>query len=165
MYDSSASGDLLPEVGMLWRRGRAYAQDLRERVFAAADAGLPVGRIAEMLFVSISYVSKVLGRRRNTGETTARPQRCHVPRKLIGLLAAIQEQVEARPDATIEELRAWLRETHKVAASVTLMWETLAHLNLTLKKRPCTQQSRTARTWPRHAPSGVRTSPVWPRED
>ena len=32
---------------MLWRRGRAYAQDLHERVFAAADAGQPVGRIAE----------------------------------------------------------------------------------------------------------------------
>jgi hypothetical protein len=45
---------------MLWRRGRAYAQDLRERVFAAADVGQHVGGIAEALFVSISYVSKVL---------------------------------------------------------------------------------------------------------
>jgi transposase len=131
---------------MVWRRGRAYAQDLRERVFAAADAGLPVGRIAEMLFVSISYVSKVLGRRRSTGETTARPQICHVPRKLIGQLAAIRERVEAHPDATLEELRAWVRETHGVAASVTLIWETLVHLNLTLKKRRCTPQNRTAPT-------------------
>ena len=31
---------------MLWQRGIAYAQDLRERVFAASDADLPVGRIA-----------------------------------------------------------------------------------------------------------------------
>lgn len=67
---------------MPWQHGRAYAQDLRERVFAASDAGLPVGRIAAMLFVSVFYVSKVLGRRRKTGEITARPQRCHVPRKL-----------------------------------------------------------------------------------
>ena len=67
---------------MLWRQGRAYAQDLRERVFAAGYAGQPVGRIAEVLFVSISYVAKVLSRRSSTGETTARPQRCHVPRKL-----------------------------------------------------------------------------------
>ena len=36
---------------MVWKRGRAYAQDLRDRVFAAADTGLPVGQIAEMLFV------------------------------------------------------------------------------------------------------------------
>ena len=34
---------------MLWKRGRAYAQDLRERVFAASDAGLRVGQIAEAL--------------------------------------------------------------------------------------------------------------------
>ena len=55
---------------MLWRRGKAYAQYLRERVFAASGAGLPVGRIAEAVFVSISNVSKVLGRRRGAGETT-----------------------------------------------------------------------------------------------
>ncbi len=112
---------------MLWRRGRPYAQDLRERVFAAADAALPVGRIAATLFVSISYVTKVLGRRRNTGETTAKPQRCHVPRKLRNYFTAIREQVAARPDATLEELR----ETHEVSVSLTLRWETLAHLDLT----------------------------------
>ena len=31
---------------MLWRRGQSYSQDLRERVFATADDGEPVGRIA-----------------------------------------------------------------------------------------------------------------------
>jgi transposase len=143
---------------MIWQRGRAYAQDVRERVFAASDAGMSVGRIAERLFVSISYVSKALGRRR-AGETMARPQRCHIPRKLTGQFAAIRQQVEMRPDATIEELCAWLRETHQVTASTTLMWETLGHLDLTPKKRPCTPRSKIARTWRRPAPSGARTSP------
>jgi transposase len=143
---------------MVWQRDRAYAQDVCERVFAASDAGMPVGRIAERLFVSISYVSKALGRRR-AGETTARPQRCHVPRKLPAQFAAIRQQVEVRPDATIEELCAWLLDTHKVTASTTLMWETLAHLDLTPKKRPCTPRSRTARTSRKPAPSGATTSP------
>ena len=67
---------------MLWQRGKAYSQDLRDRVFAAADAGTPVGRIAAMLLVSGPYVSKVLIRRDRTGETAARPQCCHVPAKL-----------------------------------------------------------------------------------
>ena len=49
---------------MLWRRGKSYSQDLRDRVFAAADDDEPVGRIAAMLRVSVSYVSKVLTRRR-----------------------------------------------------------------------------------------------------
>jgi transposase len=63
---------------MHWRRGKPYSQDLRDRVFAAADDGEPVGRIASGLRVSISYVSKALSRRKLAGETTARPQRCHI---------------------------------------------------------------------------------------
>jgi hypothetical protein len=45
---------------MLWQHGKAYLQDLRDRMFAAADAGMLVGRIAENLLVSGPYVSKVL---------------------------------------------------------------------------------------------------------
>jgi transposase len=119
---------------MLWRRGKSYSQDLRERVFAAADDGEPVGRIATMLRVSVSYVSKVLTRRSLTGHTAALPQRCHVAPKLIDLHPAILSQVSRRPDATIGELRAWLLETHKVSASTGLMHKTLAALDLTFKK-------------------------------
>jgi hypothetical protein len=61
---------------VLFRRGKPYSQDLRERVFAAADEGGKVGQIARLLRVSVSFVSKVLSRRRESGETTARPQRC-----------------------------------------------------------------------------------------
>ena len=106
---------------MLWQRGKAYSQDLRGRVLAAADDGEPVGRIATLLRVSVSYVSKVLSRRQRTGQTTALPQRCHLPRKLATLQGAIEAQVVSRPDATIAELRAWLAETHKVSASTGLM--------------------------------------------
>jgi hypothetical protein len=38
---------------MLWQRGKAYSQDLRERVFAAADDGQRVGQIARLLRVSV----------------------------------------------------------------------------------------------------------------
>ena len=144
---------------MLWRRGKSYSQDLRERVFAAADDGEPVGRIATMLRVSVSYVSKVLSRRQRTGQTTARPQRCHVAPKLSGLYPAILAQVSSRPDATVAELRAWLLETHKVSASTGLMNKTLAALDLSCKKSPSTPPSKRVRTLPRHAPNGASSSP------
>jgi hypothetical protein len=48
---------------MLYQSGKPYSQDLRERVFAASDEGDRVGEIAELLQVSVSYVSKVLARR------------------------------------------------------------------------------------------------------
>jgi transposase len=139
---------------MLWERGKAYGQDLRERVFAASDDGLPVGVIAEMLFVSISYVSKALGRRRDTGETTARPQRCHVTPKLKAYHGAIRKRVSACPDATLEELKAWLLETHGIEASVTLIWETLRILDLTFKKRPSTRRNKIVRMSPGRAEAG-----------
>ena len=98
---------------MLWRRGKAYSQDLRERVLAAADEGRRVGQIATMLRVSVSYVSKVLSRRQQTGATTALPQRCHVPRKLAGLHDAIGARVRACPDATLVELRSWVEKYYR----------------------------------------------------
>jgi len=128
---------------MLWERGKAYGQDLRARVFAEADDGTPVGVIAEMLRVSISYVSKALSRRRDTGETSARLQRCHVPPKLKPYHGVIRRRVMECPDETLEELRAWLLETHGVGASTTLVWETLKKLDLTLKKRPSTRLNKT----------------------
>jgi transposase len=144
---------------MLWRRGKSYSQDLRERVFAAADDGERVGRIAIKLRVSVSYVSKVLSRRALTGQMTARPQRCHLAPKLSGLHPAILAKVASRPDATIAELCAWLLETHKVSASTGLMNKTLAALDLTFKKSPSAPPSKRVRTSPRHAPNGASNSP------
>ena len=109
---------------MLYQQGRAYSQDLRERVFAASDDGEQVGEIAELLRVSVSYVSKALTRRRTTGETTVRSGRGHKLPKLAP---------SERSDTTIATLRAWLLATHQVSASVGLIWYTLKLLGLTLK--------------------------------
>jgi transposase len=143
---------------MLWHRGKPYSQDLRERVFAAADDGEPVGRIATSLRVSISYVSKVLSRRKLTGQREARPQRCHVVPKLSALHPAIEAQVASRPDATIGELRAWLLETHKISASTGLINKTLAALDLTFKKSQFMLPSKRVRMLPRHASNGASSS-------
>jgi len=145
---------------MPFRRGRAYSQDLRERVFAAADAGHRVGQIAVMLRVSVAYVSKALSRRERTGVETALPQRCHVPRKLAGLDEAIRAQVVAVPDATLAELGRWLEQTHHVRASLGLLCRTLAKLDLTYKKSRCMPPSRPGRTSPRRAANGATGSPA-----
>ncbi len=148
---------------MLWQRGKTYSQDLRERVFAEADDGEAVGEIAGLLRVSVSYVSKVLSRRRLTGETTARPQRCQLQPKLAPLYDAIHAQVQEHPDATISELQRWLQQTHHVSASNGLICETLALLGLTRKKRRSAPRSRTVLISPRHAANGATTSESWIR--
>jgi transposase len=98
---------------MLWQRGKPYWQDRRMRVLAEADDGARVGEIATALRVSVSYASKVLSRGSATGETTARPQQCHLTPKLADLHDAIRAEVAARSDASSAELRRWLLGTHK----------------------------------------------------
>lgn len=143
---------------MLYQRGTAYSQDLRDRVFAASDDGERVGEVAELLRVSVSYVSKALTRRRTTGETTVRPGRGHKSPKLAPFYPAIRARVAERGDTTIEALRAWLLATHQVSASVGLVWHTLKLLGLTLKKSRSGRPSRTGRTSPQLAQHGVRAS-------
>jgi transposase len=143
---------------VLHRRGSAYPQELRERVFAFFDAGQRVGDIARRLSVSVSYVSKTLSRRERTGVTTALPQCCHVPPRLIDLYDAIKAKVADDPDATIAELRAWLATAHQVTASNGLMAKTLVKLDLTFKKNRFALRNRSARKLPRLAPPGARSS-------
>lgn len=140
---------------MGWSQGKAYGQDLRDRVFSLFDGGASVGQVAQQLLVSVSFVSKVLSRRRLTGELSARPQRCQVPLKLAPLHEAILRRVTAKPDATVDELRRWLAATHGVTASKGLMVKTLATLNLTHKKRRSMQPSRPAQTSPQRVQLGV----------
>ena len=84
--------------------GKAYSQDLRERVIATVDSGTRVCAAARLFLVSVSYVSKVVDRRRTTGETTARVGRAGRKPKLAPHDQAIRARVAAHPDATLEDL-------------------------------------------------------------
>jgi transposase len=139
---------------MAWKSGQSYSADLRSRVLAAVDRGLPARTVAERFRVSVSYIYKVLGRRNATGESEARPQRNHQELKLAAHHDAIRAEVAQRPDVTLNELRAWLLATHGVAASLGLMHRTLLRLGLTLKKSPSGRWSRTGPSLSNNAPRG-----------
>lgn len=140
---------------MVWRRGQAYAQDLRDRVLTAEG---PSRAVAARFGVSVSYVVKARQRLVRDGVDAAGPQRSHMPHLLADLHDAIHEHVLAHRDATLEELRAWLRRTHGKSVSMGSMWNTLARLGLTLKKRPSTRRSKRAPTSPKRAVSGEKDS-------
>jgi transposase len=144
---------------MEWRRGRAYGQDLRDKMFAVIDRGIEPVEVAETFTVSVSWIYKALGRRRATGEMTARPQRCHVPGKLDLHHDEIRARVAAAPDMTIAELRGWLRTARGISVSHAVMWEALKRLGLSLKKRPSMPPSKNAPMSPLRARNGVSCSP------
>jgi transposase len=138
--------------------GRAYAQDLRERVMAAVDSGTGAYAAASLFRVSVSYIYTLLGRRKRTGETRARPGAGGPKPKLAAHDDALCAQVTSEPDATLAELQAWLIDGIKV--SIGCLWKRLRHLGLTLKKSPCAPQSKTGPMSRRRARNGVRASPI-----
>lgn len=139
--------------------GRPYSQDLRDRVMAAVDGGLPAGQVAKLFLVSVSYIYKVLGRRRATGETTARRLGGGPTPKLADHLDALRCRVAEAPDATLAELLAWLAADRGVTVSVGCLWTTLHRLGLPRKKRPNGRPNRTGRTSPTPARTGVPVRP------
>ncbi len=132
---------------MGFHRGRAYAQDLRERVLSADGSQCEVAR---RFAVSPAYVAKVRARRRWLGLDTPGPQRNHVPMRLAGHEQALAAQVQAQPDQTLKALCAWAQRERGIRIGISAMWKTLARLGLTLKKRRCTPASRSApmSRWP-----------------
>lgn len=119
---------------MHWTSGRAYSQDLRDRVMAAVDAGEAVRAVAPRFGVSVSYIYKALIRRRQSGEVCARSTRGRPPRKLAAHERAVEAFMRAKQDATLADLRRHLREAHSISVSLGAVWRAVRRLGLTLKK-------------------------------
>ena len=75
---------------------QAYSMDLRQRVLAASDAGLPTKPVAEKYGVSRTWVRSLKQRRRETGEIAPR---VGGGRKRKIDRVKLVELVEAQPDA------------------------------------------------------------------
>ena len=145
---------------MVWRQGQSYSEDLRGRVLAAVDGGMAARAAASVFRVSVSYIYKVLIRRRRTGEVSASARRGHRPRKLTPEQeAALASHIEAHPDITLAALQTWLAREHAVRLSNGAMWSAVDRLGLSFKKRHSAPPSRTAQTSPPGAASGGRRSP------
>ena len=89
--------------------------------------------------------TKVVARELKVSKAWARRVKQHrgLPRRAAGgskpkfddaAAARLAGRVEEKPDATIEELRAWAAQNVGITASVGCVWNTLARLKLTLKK-------------------------------
>ena len=139
--------------------GKPYSQDLRERVIAAMDGGGEAYKLAPLFRVSVSYIYKVLGRRRATGETTARRWAGGPRPRLAAQDEALRQRVAAVPDATLAELQAWLLNERGVTVSIGCLWKRLQHLELTLKKSRRGRPNRIERTSRRRVRTGVPARP------
>lgn len=116
----------------------AYSQDLRERVARACDSGaMSQPEVAEAFAVSLSFITKLLRRRRNIGSLAALPH-ARGPKPLIQLpqQTYLKELLREQPDATLAELCERLADRSSVRVSPTTMCRALEKLELRRKKEP-----------------------------
>src|SRR4051812_23453843 len=97
---------------------RPYSLDLRQRVVAALDDREGSQRqIARRFRVSLSFVSRLLRRRRRTGSLDPKPHGGGRPPALTPeQLEMLRQLVQHQPDATLEELRQRLGVSCSIAA-------------------------------------------------
>jgi transposase len=132
--------------------GAAYSQDLRDRIMAARDRGLPTSQVAELFGVSRAWVRRVMQRRREHGELTPRPRGGVTVIKVD--LQRLRQLVGEQPDATVPELHRRLG----IDCSVSAVDMALRRMGLTYKKSRSTRPSRIGPTLQPGAVNGTPNS-------
>lgn len=123
---------------------KTLSLDLRERILESYDEAEGTRQeVADRFRVSLGMVKKLLAQRRRTGEIGARHRHSGRKPKLAGPQhRAMRELLKAKPDLTLEELRA----RAGLACALPTIHRALAAMGLTYKKRRCARLSKTART-------------------
>jgi transposase len=112
---------------------RPYSMDLRERVAAAVDEGEgPQREIARLFRVSLSFVSRLLQRRRQKGTLAPEPHGGGpTPVLSPDNQRLLQDMIREHNDDTLDQLR----QRCGLDCSLTTIWRTLRRRGLTFKKK------------------------------
>ena len=126
---------------------KAYPKELRERVVAAVERGEHTqAEIARLFNVSRTFIKKML-RWQRAGQDLAPRQGGGASLLLqASELALLCAEVEACPDATLEELQSALADKGEVAASLSTLCRALQQLDLPRKKKASSTPSARKRS-------------------
>jgi transposase len=113
---------------------RPYSKDLRLRVLAACDRGMPREEVARVFGVSAPTIRRYLRLRRETGGVEAKPVPGPPARKGAALESALPAQARSNPDLTLAEHCELFEEEHGIGVSTATMSRAFARLGLPLKK-------------------------------
>jgi transposase len=122
---------------------RPYSLDLRQRVIAALDAGEgSQPEIAARFRVSVSFITRLVRRRRQTGSLAPRPHGGgHPPALDRAARRRLRQLVREQPDATLEELAARVG----VPCGRMAIFRALRELRITRKKKSLHATERDSR--------------------
>ena len=118
---------------------KPYSKDLRLRVLAAVDRGVPREEIAKTFSVSVPSIKRWLRLRRETGGLEPRKGVPGPPaRKGVALKEWLPGQLEANPDLTLEEHCEAFEDEQGMRVSTATMSRAIRRLpgEWPLKKSP-----------------------------
>ncbi len=114
---------------------KGYSLDLRERVIHSWQQGKTQAWIASTFDISVSTIKRYIGRYRRVGHVQATAQRYKQPTLRDEQLGELVKQLEAHPDATLEQhIRLWGEHSGQWV-SVSMMWRAIDRAGWTRKKR------------------------------
>jgi transposase len=119
---------------------RPYSMDLRERIVAAIDRGEhSLRQIAHLFSVNLSFLVRLLQRRRATGSVQPKPHGGGPPPKLDrAAVRRLRTLVRKQPDATLTELRDRLG----IPCHIATIARALRRLRISRKKKTVHAQER-----------------------
>ena len=124
--------------------GRAYSDDLRERVVDAVEGGMSRRAAADRFGIGASTAVNWLRRWRERGERRARKQGARPGSKLDAHEGFLMDLIGGKVDVTLEEMRARLWTERGVSAGIGTLWRFFAARGITVKKRRVMRPSRSA---------------------
>ena len=113
---------------------KAYSQDLRERVVRAIDQGKSQHEVARFFEVSLSTIKRYLRLRREQGHLRPKKIPGRPPTKGASLRAHLLAQLEAFPDATLQEHCEMWEAQGGIQVSLATMGRAIQRLGWTRKK-------------------------------
>jgi len=107
---------------------KPYSKDLRLRVLAAVDRGVPREEVAKTFSVSVPTIKRWLKRRRVTGDVEPHPIPGRPSRKGALLKEWLPNHLQANDDFTLEEHSEAFEEEFGQAVSTSTMGRAIAGL-------------------------------------
>ncbi len=107
---------------------KPYSKDLRLRVLAAVDSGMPREQVAKTFSVSMPTIKRWLKRRRETGDVEPKLIPGRPSRKGAILQSWLPKHLEANDDLTLEEHREAFEEEFEQTVSTSTIERAIANL-------------------------------------
>lgn len=123
---------------------KPYSLDFRQKIFDTYKTGEISQRdLAKRFCVSLSFIEKLIKQYKETNNIAPKTRTKQTPLKLNSeQLDVIKEIVEAKNDATLEEIREILFEKIGIKIGIATVDRMLKKMEISLKKKHCTPQKK-----------------------